>query len=129
MDAVGLPVVHRDPVGIELGGSVGRPRIEWRLLILWYLLRLAIEFRCGSLVEPRAFLQLENPDRLKNTQSSKGIGVGGIFRRLKLTRSEEHTSELQSLMSISYAVFCLKKKTQHTYTYLQQTNKYTSSTK
>src|SRR3546814_5545749 len=29
-------------------------------------------------------------------------------------RSEEHTSELQSLMRISYAVFCLKKKT-HTY--------------
>src|SRR3546814_8160114 len=28
-------------------------------------------------------------------------------------RSEEHTSELQSLMSISYAVFCLKKKTEH----------------
>src|SRR3546814_4672793 len=31
-------------------------------------------------------------------------------RRCK-TRSEEHTSELQSLMRISYAVFCLKKKT------------------
>src|SRR3546814_10250013 len=29
------------------------------------------------------------------------------------TRSEEHTSELQSLMRISYAVFCLKKKTIH----------------
>src|SRR3546814_7914912 len=29
----------------------------------------------------------------------------------KLVRSEEHTSELQSLMRISYAVFCLKKKT------------------
>src|SRR3546814_9163788 len=28
-------------------------------------------------------------------------------------RSEEHTSELQSLMRISYAVFCLKKNTQH----------------
>src|SRR3546814_4204920 len=28
----------------------------------------------------------------------------------KLVRSEEHTSELQSLMRISYAVFCLKKK-------------------
>src|SRR3546814_8905845 len=28
-------------------------------------------------------------------------------------RSEEHTSELQSLMRISYAVFCLKKKTHH----------------
>src|SRR3546814_8781339 len=31
-------------------------------------------------------------------------------RRLKAGRSEEHTSELQSLMRISYAVFCLKKK-------------------
>src|SRR3546814_3232710 len=35
-----------------------------------------------------------------------------------LSRSEEHTSELQSLMRISYAVFCLKKKkTQHKYRY------------
>src|SRR3546814_7609426 len=32
-------------------------------------------------------------------------------------RSEEHTSELQSLMRISYAVFCLKKKNTYTYTY------------
>src|SRR3546814_9206103 len=32
-------------------------------------------------------------------------------------RSEEHTSELQSIMRISYAVFCLKKKTQNRYTY------------
>src|SRR3546814_7902380 len=31
----------------------------------------------------------------------------------EFTRSEEHTSELQSLMRISYAVFCLKKKKQH----------------
>src|SRR3546814_1716933 len=31
-----------------------------------------------------------------------------------LARSEEHTSELQSLMRISYAVFCLKKKTLQT---------------
>src|SRR3546814_2222217 len=31
-------------------------------------------------------------------------------------RSEEHTSELQSLMRISYAVFCLQKKTQTTHT-------------
>src|SRR3546814_9785230 len=32
---------------------------------------------------------------------------------LLLHRSEEHTSELQSLMRISYAVFCLKKKKKH----------------
>src|SRR3546814_7610042 len=35
--------------------------------------------------------------------------MGGITR----LRSEEHTSELQSLMRISYAVFCLKKKKQY----------------
>src|SRR3546814_3932230 len=32
--------------------------------------------------------------------------------KASMTRSEEHTSELQSLMRISYAVFCLKKKKQ-----------------
>src|SRR3546814_1380816 len=36
-----------------------------------------------------------------------------IVDALPLIRSEEHTSELQSLMRISYAVFCLKKKTIH----------------
>src|SRR3546814_1580343 len=34
-----------------------------------------------------------------------------LFEQFRLLRSEEHTSELQSLMRISYAVFCLKKKT------------------
>src|SRR3546814_3403874 len=37
-------------------------------------------------------------------------------------RSEEHTSELQSLMRISYAVFCLKKKNHHTKTTTRYTN-------
>src|SRR3546814_6079979 len=48
----------------------------------------------------------------------RGTGIGAAPRRLallvdhrRLGRSEEHTSELQSLMRISYAVFCLKKKT------------------
>src|SRR3546814_3012083 len=35
-------------------------------------------------------------------------------RRRRQSRSEEHTSELPSLMRISYAVFCLTQKTQHT---------------
>src|SRR3546814_3012837 len=46
-----------------------------------------------------------------------------------VTRSEEHTSELQSLMRISYAVFCLKKKTNNnqssTNNYKQITYKFT----
>src|SRR3546814_2338129 len=37
-----------------------------------------------------------------------------IFRSCEKMRSEEHTSELQSLMRSSYAVFCLKKKTFNT---------------
>src|SRR3546814_6748893 len=43
------------------------------------------------------------------SQSSIGRGSGCSSPKI---RSEEHTSELQSLMHISYAVFCLKKKTQ-----------------
>src|SRR3546814_9770122 len=38
------------------------------------------------------------------------VGIAAIIGIAELVRSEEHTSELQSLMSISYAVFCLKKK-------------------
>src|SRR3546814_14372448 len=45
-------------------------------------------------------------------------GTGLAFRTCRgdlLSRSEEHTSELQSLMRLSYAVFCLKKKKRQTY--------------
>src|SRR3546814_4239458 len=42
-----------------------------------------------------------------------GIQVAALLQFVQ--RSEEHTSELQSLMRISYAVFCLKKKQYNTY--------------
>src|SRR3546814_571141 len=42
--------------------------------------------------------------------SLPGYGYSGPTRRQGVNRSEEQTSELQSLMRISYAVFCLKKK-------------------
>src|SRR3546814_9928205 len=49
--------------------------------------------------------------------STTSAAVGARSRSKRSTptarRSEEHTSELQSLMRISYAVFCLKKKKQH----------------
>src|SRR3546814_7682881 len=49
-----------------------------------------------------------------------GFGIGWVGEVAGETddvvdRSEEHTSELQSLMRISYAVFCLKKKTTPSY--------------
>src|SRR3546814_1308500 len=40
----------------------------------------------------------------------KSVPVGQVIASVDGMRSEEHTSELQSLMRISYAVFCLKKK-------------------
>src|SRR3546814_9562466 len=57
--------------------------------------------------------------RIENARDDcEAVARGGVGRRRRqqvaLTlhdRSEEHTSELQSLMRISYAVFCLKKKT------------------
>src|SRR3546814_3150704 len=61
-------------------------------------------------------------DRVGHRLGRRGFGFGQALARLGLAergflvalglqdRSEEHTSELQSLMRISYAVFCLKKK-------------------
>src|SRR3546814_4427169 len=62
-----------------------------------------VRFAVGDIVE------LISPDRIvgllgdaaRGVDEMAGVGEG---------RSEEHTSELQSLMRISYAVFCLKKK-------------------
>src|SRR3546814_8049204 len=64
--------------------------------------------------------EVANPSALflGRSEAGKGEPVAGsaIFAGMEGTRSEEHTSELQSLMRISYAVFCLKKKKYYTYT-------------
>src|SRR3546814_8355557 len=48
---------------------------------------------------------------LKQPEVARDLGPAEHEEDDDGTRSEEHTSELQSLMRISYAVFCLKKKT------------------
>src|SRR3546814_6982331 len=50
--------------------------------------------------------------RFMETASSIGLGAA-LLAVPGVARSEEHTSELQSLMRISYAVFCLTKKNQN----------------
>src|SRR3546814_7573832 len=52
-------------------------------------------------------LQKAQPGQPAKAEPYQAPGAAG--------RSEEHTSELQSLMRISYAVFCLKKKTKNQY--------------
>src|SRR3546814_6240573 len=50
------------------------------------------------------------PDTLYGVSKVYGEALGRMVADKYGLRSEEHTSELQSLMRISYAVFCLKKK-------------------
>src|SRR3546814_3445713 len=58
----------------------------------------------------RSQLRIQHRPAVRMCRLSTGEGLSTFERRHMRTRSEEHTSELQSLMRISYAVFCLKKK-------------------
>src|SRR3546814_3452379 len=49
--------------------------------------------------------------RVVGRLAAAGLRLGHLDTAAGIFRSEEHTSELQSLMRTSYAVFCLKKKT------------------
>src|SRR3546814_2401098 len=65
------------------------------------------KFQCG-----RCFTGVQSQSRSVAYGGGKGWSQPIYTRQRRPTRSEEHTSELQSLMRISYAVFCLKKKKQ-----------------
>src|SRR3546814_7370370 len=54
--------------------------------------------------------ELEYPDFIRSLDLALPTHAAMVVACTRLLRSEEHTSELQSLMRISYAVFCLKKK-------------------
>src|SRR3546814_1573958 len=53
--------------------------------------------------------RVERPPR-DDRRLARKAKLGDVERKAVTGRSEEHTSELQSLMRLSYAVFCLKKK-------------------
>src|SRR3546814_9870577 len=59
------------------------------------------------IAQARTRLRLTDRDNFLHAQTRHRIDGRWMLHRL---RSEEHTSELQSLMRISYAVFCLQKK-------------------
>src|SRR3546814_3996593 len=65
----------------------------------------------GPYIQPSSSCRSSLPSWLLSTASNSAVSVAFDFASPRL-RSEEHTSELQSLMRISYAVFCLKKQTQ-----------------
>src|SRR3546814_2915063 len=65
---------------------------------------------CGGVIPPQDHAFLHD------------AGVVAVFGPGTNIRSEEHTSELQSLMRISYAVFCLKKKNTHSHAITNHTD-------
>src|SRR3546814_4682625 len=78
----------------------------------------------GALISRFEFRGQQIATSLENIDAAKSsiMDVDLAAEQSKLVRSEEHTSELQSLMRISYAVFCLKKKHKHK-------NKHSTATK
>src|SRR3546814_8625788 len=92
------------------GGDTRRRNIALDCLVF------AVENLCAIAGDDDPVTFVEIGDLLRQRRQREGIGtkIGfplAIADDERRPRSEEHTSELQSLMRISYAVFCLKKKT------------------
>src|SRR3546814_10023971 len=74
--------------------------------------RFGVVLFLAALVSGCSLIGLGGSDAGGDRAGSRGNDYAGecAWNRSSFCRSEEHTSELQSLMRISYAVFCLKKK-------------------
>src|SRR3546814_10728045 len=83
------------------------------LLFTWALLALLLNFipTIGSIIA--GLLPALYALATKDPGTALAV-AGGLLVIEQIMRSEEHTSELQSLMRTSYAVFCLKKKNKQT---------------
>src|SRR3546814_8193730 len=68
-------------------------------------------------------------EEIEGSGMERQLITGIAHDKNEAKRSEEHTSELQSLMRISYAVFCLKKKKNKTHVHEVNAYKYTKKTK
>src|SRR3546814_10613272 len=83
----------------------------------------------GTLADDVQKFDLEHQGRVRRNRAARGAGLAVAEAGrdpeavLAADRSEEHTSELQSLMRISYAVFCLKKKKTHEIKNISKTNR------
>src|SRR3546814_6784636 len=110
---------------------IRRPPRATRTDTLFPYTTLFRSVRLSSRVTARPPLSYTLPDRV-TASGATGLTSSGNATSCSSTpcasRSEEHTSELQSLMRISYAVFCLKKKKtiRHNNKYKRQTKLYTT---
>src|SRR3546814_2338235 len=99
---------HRD-AGIALGPLLFISRLTGAILTLRPFAYVVLS-PWSSATEMR---DATAAPKLSGGPLSPSVNWGAVLgqARRRFPRSEEHTSELQSLMRISYAVFCLKKKT------------------
>src|SRR3546814_5432810 len=89
-----------------------------------YLMRWLVAWKLATIASnPATFPACSRPSAPARSAPAEN-GSLGCHSTIALKRSEEHTSELQSLMRISYAVFCLKKKKNKLYAEIHQ---YTTS--
>src|SRR3546814_3366129 len=99
-DLVGLAKARQSAGDAEVRGNAEPARM-----------RDAVAVDEGQVRRLRQFFQRQQQCRQFAVRQQAGdVGNAGGDARDFRSRSEEHTSELQSLMRISYAVFCLKKK-------------------
>src|SRR3546814_9507665 len=112
-----------DVCSSDLGSIQSIPRTQWEAADA---LALTPYQRMAYVIIPQGMRRAVPPtvgflvQIIKNTSIASIIGYVELSRAGQMIsdatfRSEEHTSELQSLMRISYAVFCLKKKTTNNY--------------
>src|SRR3546814_1493756 len=97
---------------LRIHGHISRPELydaaDERGLLIWQDLPLQWGYARG--IRKQAVQQATAAVDLLGHHPSLAIWCGHNEPMAVENRSEEHTSELQSLMRISYAVFCLKKK-------------------
>src|SRR3546814_3518374 len=117
-----------DVCASDLGAKVGEPGLQRAAAkgVLLAGLGFEVDIGLGHHVPHRRHGRIiELPRRVHDLQPVVVRALEKLLRdRARLVgRSEEHTSELQSLMRISYAVFCLKKKTHIKHTTMRQATK------
>src|SRR3546814_8995929 len=97
----------------------GIDRIEQFEEQVEYFVDVAADYAADFVVFPELYtLELLSIDKNKLPPEKAILKIADYTERYLAfmeKRSEEHTSELQSLMRISYAVFCLKKKTPYSH--------------
>src|SRR3546814_3659119 len=92
---------------LETLGKGHGTRFEFECYDVGHLYALA-HFLDRKLVTPPLFVQ-----SIFGILGGQGADTENLLHAKRIARSEEHTSELQSLMRLSYAALCLKKKTTH----------------